>query len=120
MIGLNGTTLPTPLGKLPLVEQLGTQAGIRIGELTLFDPALGVRLVIFLFVVWALPNAYQWLRDYPTALGLQAQPSWIERFTTAGRWRPTFGSGLAIGAVSAFTLLYAFSRAPSEFLYFQF
>jgi alginate O-acetyltransferase complex protein AlgI len=120
MIGLNGLTLPSPVLKLPLVAQLTGLAGIPVGKLSLFDAALGARIVLFLFVVWALPTAYQWLRDYPTALGLKPQPSWLEHFTRTGRWRPSFAVGLAIGAVSTVTLLFAFSKAPTEFLYFQF
>jgi D-alanyl-lipoteichoic acid acyltransferase DltB (MBOAT superfamily) len=118
MTGLNGATLPSPLAILPFAQEVGGVLGFRFGLLELFDLNLAVRLVIFLFVVWALPNVYQWLGDYPTALTARARPS--SEGGSATRWRPTMATGFAVGAFSAVTLLTAFSSAPTEFLYFQF
>ena len=120
MIGLHGTTLPSPVRALPFAEPLAAAAHIGIGKLSLFDASLAVRIVLFLTVVWALPNAYQWLRDYPTALSMNTKPSWLEQFMSAARWRPKLGYALAVGGFSAMSLLYVFSSAPTEFLYFQF
>jgi D-alanyl-lipoteichoic acid acyltransferase DltB (MBOAT superfamily) len=120
MLGLNGITLPNPVARLPMAGQLLSWAGVEIGRLTLFDANLAARIILFLFVVWALPNAYQWLRDYPTALGIHPKPSWLEGRTAAARWRPGLAYALAVGGVSTITLLYVFSDAPTEFLYFQF
>lgn len=120
MAGLNGVTLPTPFERLPGFADVVGRFGIRIGNLPLFDAWLMLRIAVFLFVVWALPNSNQWLRDYPTALGLRVVPSWLERYVPAARWRPTAAFGVPLGAVAIVTILYAISVAPTEFLYFQF
>ena len=111
MAGLNGVTLPRAFASLPALGDLG----VRFASLRLFEPVDAVRIVVFLAFVWTLPNAYQWLRDYPTALDFRAGAAWIDR-----RWRPSPALGLAMGALSTVTLLYALSSAPTEFLYFQF
>ena len=120
MLGLNGVTLPSPVARLPMAGPMLSWAGVGIGKLDLFDANLAARIVLFLLVVWALPNAYQWLRDYPTALGIRPEPSWLEGRTAAARWRPNPAFALAVGSISAITLLYVFSDAPTVFLYFQF
>ena len=120
MVGLHGGLLPPPLAKIPFMPALAGMAGFSFGPSRLIDMMLAVRLVLFLGVVWILPNAYQWLRNYPTALGLEPKPSWLERFIPAVTWQPRVATGLVIGAISTFTLLYAVSGGPTEFLYFQF
>ena len=114
MAGLNGASLPAN------VAGLADGLGIGAGDARLVDVWLAPRLVVFLFVVWALPNSNQWLRDYPTALGLVSRPSWIEALLPAARWKPSLTFGIAVGSISTITLLYAVSSAPTEFLYFQF
>ena len=111
MAGLNGVTLPKTFATLTVLGDIG----VRFAALRLFEPADAVRIAVFLAFVWTLPNAYQWLRDYPTALDARAGPAWI-----GWRWRPAPALGAAIGALSTITLLYALSSAPTEFLYFQF
>lgn len=120
MAGLNGVTLPTQASRVPGVADAARQLNVGIGQLPLIQPSQIARIVLFLAVVWALPNSNQWLRDYPTALGFNARPSWLERFTPVARWRPTPAFGLMVGVVSIFTLLFALSSVPTEFLYFQF
>jgi D-alanyl-lipoteichoic acid acyltransferase DltB (MBOAT superfamily) len=120
MIGLHGTTLPLPIGHLPGVTSLASYLQVNIGQLDLVDAKAIARIVLFLIVVWALPNSNQWLRDYPTALGFNARPNALERFLPLVRWKPSPAMGLAFGAVSMVTLLYAISAAPSEFIYFHF
>ncbi len=120
MIGLHGTTLPLPVGHLPGVASMASHLQVNIGELDLVDARAIARIVLFLVVVWALPNSNQWLRDYPTALGFNARPAALERFLPWLRWKPAPAAGLTFGAVSMVTLLYAVSAAPSEFIYFHF
>ena len=120
MIGLNGITLPSRFGSVPVLGSLATTIGIPIAPLADFDLVEVVRIVLFLIVVWSFPNAYQWLRDHRTALDFKPDASWSERYLPAARWRPTAAVGVAVGAVSIVTLLYALSAAPTEFLYFQF
>jgi len=119
MSGLNGVTLPAPLAAVPFAQQAGNALGFHFGSLELFDLNLAARLFIFLAVVWTLPNAYQWLCDHPTAL-TPNETVGAPTALVATRWRPTLVTGLAVGALSAVTLLTAFSSAPTEFLYFQF
>lgn len=120
MVGLNGITLPSQFQSVPGVASVAAAAGIGIGRLELFDVALAARILIFLFVVWALPNSSQWLREYPTALGLVPRASWLEKHLPFARWRPSPAVGVMVGALSTITLLYALSAAPTEFLYFNF
>jgi hypothetical protein len=120
LIGLHGTTLPLPIGHLPGATSLASYLQIHIGQIDLVDAKSIARIVLFLFVVWVLPNSNQWLRDYPTALGFNARPNVLERFLPLARWKPSPALGLAFGAVSMVTLLYAISAAPSEFIYFHF
>lgn len=120
MIGLHGTTLPLPAGHLPGVPALANALGMNIGSLDLVDVKSIARILLFLAVVWALPNSHQWLGNYPTALGFQARQNAMERIVPLLRWKPHPAVGLTFGAVSMVTLLYAISAAPSEFIYFHF
>ena len=120
MAGANGVTLPNALMKLPGFAAVPPSMGIVFGELRLVELTDLLRIGLLLVFVWALPNSTQWLRDYPTALGLASERGWLERFVPAARWRPSMATGLTVGAVSVVTLLYALSAAPTEFLYFQF
>jgi alginate O-acetyltransferase complex protein AlgI len=120
MAGANGVTLPNALMNLPGLAAAAPSLGVAFGELRLVAAWDLLRIGLLLAAVWALPNSTQWLRDYPTALGLASERGWLERFVPAARWRPSMPTGLAVGAVSVVTLLYALSAAPTEFLYFQF
>jgi len=77
-------------------------------------------IVVFLAVVWTLPNTQQWLGHYRTALGYKAAKGWLERLFPASAWRPTPVFGIAVGIFGVFALIRALSSAPTEFLYFQF
>ncbi|MDH7639197.1 MBOAT family O-acyltransferase [Sphingomonas oryzagri] len=120
MIGLHGTTLPLPAGHLPGVPALAHALGANIGSIELVDSKSIARIVLFLIVVWALPNSNQWLGNYPTALGFVARQTATARFAPILRWKPRPAFGVALGAMSMVTILYAVSAAPSEFIYFHF
>ena len=98
MAGLNGVRMPTPI-----------------------ENFLGAMIAVFLFVVWAFPNAYEWLRAYPTALDAKVQQSRsLWRFTSSFIWQPRVATGLIVGVIGALTLLRSLSGAPTEFVYAQF
>jgi len=120
MVGANGIILPKFAAGLPGAASLSHYLGVRFASLDMFEPIYLVRILIFLGAVWTLPNAYQWLRNYPTALDFHPPVSWLERAIPRLRWRPSLAVGFSLGAVAAVTLLFAFSSAPTEFLYFQF
>jgi hypothetical protein len=121
MAGLNGTTLPTPFAALPLANELGAFLGVQIGTVELFDAQLAVMIAFFLFVVWAFPNVYEWLGEYPTALGAGTRDQKpTVRFTSLVAWQPRLATGLFLGMIGAVTLLKSVSGAPTEFIYFQF
>jgi hypothetical protein len=113
-------TVPNSLAILPALPSAAPALVVAYPELRLVAPWDLLRVALLLAAVWMLPNSTQWLRDYPTALGLASERGWLERFVPAARWRPSTPTGLALGAVSVVTLLYALSAAPTEFLYFQF
>lgn len=120
MAGLNGVIFPQYVDLLPGGAEVIELFGLHMGQLELSGGWLAVRIIIFLGVVWGLPNIYQWLRDYPTALGFQARPSWVEQHVAFARWRPSPAFGLVVGTFSVFAVLFTLSGAPTEFLYFQF
>jgi D-alanyl-lipoteichoic acid acyltransferase DltB (MBOAT superfamily) len=120
MVGLNGLMLPHFVASLPGAAAFSQATGITMGSLDLFEPSYAIRIVLFLAAVWTLPNAYEWLRDYPTALDFRAASARLTGRLRAVTWRPAPAVGAAMGAVSTITLLYALSSAPTEFLYFQF
>lgn len=120
MAGLNGAALPQRLQTMPLLGALAEGVGASFGDITGLTPSHAVRIVLFLIVVWAFPNSIQWLRNFPTALNLRPPASWLERYSSLFRWRPSIPTGVAMGAVSVVVMLYATSVAPTEFLYFQF
>ena len=98
MAGLNGVTSPTP----PVLY-------------------LGAMVALFLFVVWAFPNVYEWLQEYPTALDVKVQPlTPLGRWTSLLAWQPRVATGLIVGLIGALTLLRSVSGAPTEFIYAQF
>jgi len=82
---------------------------------------LGTIIAIFLFVVWAFPNLYEWLGAYPTAFDFKVrdrEPT--GRWTWLIVWQPRVVTGLILGVIGALTLLRSFSGAPAEFIYSQF
>ncbi|MBO1325506.1 MBOAT family protein [Acetobacter sp. TBRC 12305] len=86
--------------------------------------AVGLRQVmliaVLLLVVWGLPNAGQWMRNFQTALNYRPARSWLERAWPSSAWRPGPVCGLVVGAVGMLAVMRALSAAPTEFLYFQF
>lgn len=120
MAGLNGIVFPDFIGWLPGAAQAIDLLGLHMARLPLFDVSLAIRIVLFLIVVWGLPNIYQWLRDYPTALGFNSAPSWLERRLPGARWRLSPVFGVVVGAFGCLAILVSLSGAPTEFLYFQF
>lgn len=120
MVGLNGVVVPPGLAALPIVGDLWAALGARTGATEGVGALQFARIFLFLGVVWGLPNTYEWLRDYPTALGFKAAPPTDRPVTAAPAWRPRPAIGVALGAVSFVGLLYSFSAAPTEFIYFQF
>jgi len=99
--------------------------GLPVGNAALFQLSQLRWLTVLLLAIWLLPHAQQWMRDYPTALGPQRGPSWLERRAWIGRvipivWRPNLVCGTAIGLVGFVAVARALSKAPTEFLYFQF
>lgn len=120
MAGLNGIVFPQFVDLIPGGAEVIQILGLHMSQLELFDGWLALRIVAFLCVVWAFPNVYQWLRDYPTALGFDARPSWLEERLAFARWRPSPVSGMVVGACGIIAVLFLLSGAPSEFLYFQF
>jgi D-alanyl-lipoteichoic acid acyltransferase DltB (MBOAT superfamily) len=82
---------------------------------------LGAMIAVFLFAVWAFPNVYEWLREYPTALDAKVkQPRLLGRCTSLVEWRPTVATGLIVGLLGVLILLRTLSSAPTEFIYSQF
>lgn len=78
-------------------------------------------IAVFMFVVWAFPNVYEWLQAYPTALGVKIKrPSSFGRWTSLLVWQPRVATGLVLGMIGAVTLLRSLSGAPAEFIYAQF
>lgn len=120
MAGLNGVTLPEPLARVPGAGAIARFFDVPFASLDHIEPSFAVRIVLFLIVVWTLPNAYQWLGEHPSALDFSARASWIDRWPSLLHWRPSPALGIVLGAVCAVTLLYSVSAAPTEFLYFQF
>jgi alginate O-acetyltransferase complex protein AlgI len=126
MAGLHGAMLPWDLAKLPGVWRMGTLLHVRFGPVE--SPVAEFAFIaLLLAIVWALPNAQQWLRRFETALGTgpraasaAQEPS---RHRGLGRllvWQPTVTFGVIVGCIGFFTLMRALSAAPSEFLYFKF
>lgn len=112
MAGLNGLTLPPALA--PLAAMLG-------GDVAPMDGLGGVqfaRIALFLAVVWALPNTFEWLRHFPTALDFRACGQ--DGAIALPAWRPSPWIGAALGSLTLFVVLTSFSAAPAEFLYAKF
>lgn len=82
---------------------------------------LAAMIAVFLVVVWAFPNVYEWLGAYPTALDVRApDPSSTRRLAWLVVWQPRVATGLILGVIGAVTLLRTLSGAPTEFIYSQF
>lgn len=82
---------------------------------------LALMIALFLFVVWAFPNVYEWLGRYPTALERRVQhPSSPGRLAWLVVWQPRVATGFVLGVIGALTLLRSLSAAPAEFIYSQF
>ena len=120
MAGRDGLKVDPSLFALPGVWRLADLFGVGIGQLRVMKGLLPVSIFVLLACVWALPNAQQFLRKYPTALQQPPQPNWLQRLLPALTWRPSITFGVSIGWVGFFLLLRALSAAPTEFLYFQF
>ena len=120
MIGADGIILPPSLAHLPGIDLAARHLGLTVGKLFYISLPQAGWIALMLAVVWILPNAQQWLRNYPTALQAQPAESWLQRLLGPMTWRPTAAVGLTIGCVGLVVLIRALSAAPTEFLYFQF
>ncbi|NHN85269.1 MBOAT family protein [Acetobacter musti] len=105
LLGMAGHSLRQPLSMPDIAGVTATQV---------------LALVVLGLIVWFLPNASQWMRDYRTALEPEAGFPRTDGSFFALKWRPTFAFGLLTGLVGTLALMRALSAAPTEFLYFQF
>ena len=121
MAGLNGATLPKPFHAIPFVGRASAALGIHIAPVALVDPSLGAMIAFFLFIVWAMPNAYQWLSEHPAILTFKVkEPDAAGPFAGLLLWQPRIATGVIVGVIGALTLLRSFSAVPTEFIYAQF
>lgn len=112
MAGFNGLTLP------PLFAPLAGMFGAEVAPIDGLGSVQFARIALFLAVVWALPNTYEWLRHFPTALDFRARGQAAAIALPA--WRPSPWIGVALGSLTLFVVLTTFSAAPAEFLYAKF
>jgi hypothetical protein len=120
MIGANGFILPDRMMAIPGMTALGHLFGLPVAELENFGLAEVLWIIGLLAVVWGLPNAQQWLRNYRTSLVAQQRPSRMQAAFPLLVWRPASIIGFAVGWLGFFLVIRAISAAPTEFLYFQF
>ena len=120
MAGVHGIVVHPSLLELPGVAQVTRMLEIPVSTAPYFTLKRVFPIVVFLAVVWTLPNTQQWLGHYRTALGYKATKGWLERLLPASAWRPSAAFGIAVGIFGIFALIRALSSAPTEFLYFQF
>lgn len=120
MAGLNGVVLPSQVQGLPLLARILEPFGVTFGTLDGASLEQFVRIAIFLGAVWLLPNTYEWLRNYPTAVDFKPPSALNPRSLPVPAWRPSGALGATIGALFLFSLLVSFSAAQTEFIYFQF
>lgn len=113
MISIHAITLPTLFAP---ISGLLASIGISVGNAT---PTVFIAimqawgLIVFaLLIVWALPNPYQWLREYE----ITCNPP--EKEVGGLCWQPRKREAWLVGALLALALL-SLTRT-SEFLYFQF
>jgi len=120
MLGGHGVVIPERLASLPGVSLLSDALDLPTVTLEHFGLSQMLWIAGLLFVVWALPNSQQLMRNYRTALAAQPRKSWLQRVFPRYVWRPTAIVGFSIGLLGFFLVIRAISAAPTEFLYFQF
>lgn len=120
MVGAAEPPLPPATDEVTVRRWLEARLGIVISPLTFTTRMELLAIAVMLAVVWMLPNTQQWLHEYPTALQPQPHPSWLQRRWTVLRWRPSMAWAVLTGWLGFFIVMRACSRAPTEFLYFQF
>jgi hypothetical protein len=120
MTGDNGLVLPERLMALPGLSALRDAFGLPVADLDHFGLVQVLWIVVLLAVVWGLPNAQQWLRNYRTALVTQTRANWAQAAFPVLVWRPAALIGFAVGWLGFFVVIRAITAAPTEFLYFQF
>lgn len=116
MADIHAITLPAQFGAI--AGPLAT-LGIAVGNAT---PTVIIALLqawglvaLGLAIVWALPNPYQWMRDYPITCDAPRAP---EELLLPLRWKPRVREAWLAGILLGLALL-SLTRT-SEFLYFQF
>jgi D-alanyl-lipoteichoic acid acyltransferase DltB (MBOAT superfamily) len=120
MAGDNGVVVPERLLAVPGVAVLRQAFDLPVADLENFGLVQVLWIVALLAVVWGLPNAQQWLRNYRTALVTRTRASWAQAAFPVLVWRPAALIGFAVGWLGFFVVIRAISAAPTEFLYFQF
>ena len=120
MMGFHGIAVHPTILQLPGIGRITEILGIPVSTAPYFTLNRAFPVVVFLVVVWTLPNAQQWLGHYRTALGYRPSKGWLEQLVPGSAWRPTAAYGIAVGVFGVFALIRALSSAPTEFLYFQF
>jgi D-alanyl-lipoteichoic acid acyltransferase DltB (MBOAT superfamily) len=114
----------------PLVASSGPVAVVDSGQPALLLIAQRVlnrlsnpdvlRVLFCLAVVWFLPNVQQWTGGWSEPGRPAALAAGILLPRPVPAWRPNAAYGLLLGALFCFTLIQAFSAAPTAFLYFTF
>jgi alginate O-acetyltransferase complex protein AlgI len=128
MVATNGLFIPYyPFDHAHWAAELSTLFGARPLPFPALDLITGneFRFVLaLLLVIWCLPNAQQFLRNYETSLGTVRGRTWVEEKLKAASlvlvWRPSIMFGVLLGGIAFFALTKTFSSAPTEFLYFKF
>ena len=120
MVGGNGVLVTPNMARVPGVAQLAHALNWTLEKPVYFKAPDMLYIVGLMAFVWALPNTQQWLGHFRTALNWRPRPSWLERLAPATAWRPSPAYGVLMGLIAFYALAIAFSRAPTEFLYFRF
>jgi alginate O-acetyltransferase complex protein AlgI len=120
MAGLNGVVVPEQAARAAALVGADLSGWIPVGHTEHFGGRLALWLAALSVLVWGMPNVQTWIGPHGYGIGTETlRPPRLPLPVLSG-WRPTAAQGAALGALSCFALLQAFSAAPQAFVYFDF
>jgi len=120
MAGLNGLVVPEQAARVAALAGAELPAWLPVGHTEHFGGRLALWLAALSVLVWAFPNTQTWIGRHGYGIGTETlRPPRLPLPILSG-WRPSPVQGAALGALSCFALLQAFSAAPQAFVYFDF
>ena len=120
MVGMNGVALPLGWmdGLGPMTHWLMAH-DVHFEAMPRFGGARQIALtLVLLMLVWAAPNALQWMESRNMATGRKGKS--LEGYWRRFAWQPNLANAVLVGAAFSCSVIAMYLSSGSEFIYYNF